>query len=39
MTTLLTLIASIIEEAAILGAGLASYGGMYQPKKPESLYK
>lgn len=39
MTTFLSSIASIIEEIAILGAGLASYGGMYQPPKPKCLYK
>ena len=38
MTTLLTAIASMIEKIAILGAGLASYGGMYQPPKPKCLY-
>lgn len=39
MTTLLTTVASLIEKVAVLGAGLASYGGMYQPPKPECLNK
>lgn len=39
MTSILVGVASFIEEIASLGAGLASYGGMYQPRKPESLIK
>ncbi len=35
----LNLIAIIVKKIAINGAGLASYGGMYQPKKPECLKK
>ena len=36
---LLNLIAIVIKKIAINGAGLASYGGMYQPKKPKELIK
>lgn len=39
MTTMLTTIANFVEKIAILGAGLASYGGMYQPQKPKCLCK
>lgn len=39
MTTVLTTIAVYIERIAVLGAGLASYGGMYQPPKPKCLIK
>lgn len=39
MVSLLTSIAALVEEIANLGAGLASYGGMYQPHKPDCLIK
>lgn len=39
MNTLLTTIATFVEGIAIWGSGLASFGGMYQPKKPECLCK
>ena len=39
MTSVLTSIATLVEKIANLGAGLASYGGMYQPQKPDCLIK
>lgn len=39
MASVLTSIATLVEKIANLGAGLASYGGMYQPQKPDCLIK
>lgn len=35
MNTLLTALSNFVEGVAIWGAGLASFGGMYQPQKPK----
>lgn len=37
MLSLLTSIADFVEEVAYLGAGIASFGALYQPKKPDCL--
>lgn len=37
MNTILTSISNFIEHVAYSGAGLVSFGGMYQPPKPVSL--
>lgn len=37
MNTILTSISNFVEHIAYSGAGLVSFGGMYQPKKPNSL--
>lgn len=39
MNTLLTTLANLVEKIAVWGGGIASFGGMYQPKKPNCLYK
>lgn len=37
MNFTLTTIANMVEKMAFLGAGLASFFGLYQPEKPSSL--
>lgn len=37
MNLTLTAVANVVEKMAVLGAGLASFFGLYQPEKPEAL--
>lgn len=39
MNAILTILAVILEQAASLGAGLASFGIGYEPEVPEELRK